>query len=125
MSHLCHAPDCKREVPARMFCCPWHWAQLPSKVMDAIWREYSEGQEISKRPTRRYLAVQQLACAYFVFKPNSEKAVLKALPYIGAALAHAKECVAEGLGDPLEGLIPKEWPTKPSLKKARGKAKAL
>jgi len=92
--------------------------------MDAIWREYIEGQEISKRPTHRYLAVQQLACAYLVFKPNSEKAVLKTLPYISKALAHAKAAVAEGLGDPLEGLIPKEWPMKP-VKKSRSKAKTL
>jgi len=92
--------------------------------MDAIWREYREGQEIDKRASRRYIAVQQLACAYLVFKPNSEKAVLKALPYIGAALEHGKKCVEEGLGDPLEGLIPKEWPTKPP-KKARTKAKTL
>lgn len=124
MSHLCHAPGCKREVPPRMFCCPWHWSVLPSKVQAAIWREYQEGQEISKRASLRYLAVQQLACAYLVFKPNNEKSVLKALPYIAAALGHAKKAIAEGLGDPLEGLIPKEWPTKPMVK-ARARAKAL
>jgi hypothetical protein len=92
--------------------------------MDAIWREYTEGQEISKTPSRRYMAVQQLACAYLVFKPNNAKAVLKALPYIAKAFEHSKKCIAEGLGDPLEGLIPKEWPTK-TVVKAHAKAKRL
>lgn len=124
MSHTCHAPGCNRLIPPKMFICRGHWFALPNRMRDAIWREYREGQEIDKRPSVRYLAVQQLACAHLVFRPNDEKAVLKALPYIGSALEYAKEAVAEGLGDPLEGLIPKEWPTMPVVK-ARGKAKTL
>jgi hypothetical protein len=124
MSHTCHAPDCKRLVPARMFACPWHWAQLPGKIQDAIWNEYREGQEISKRVSWRYAAVQRLACAYLVFEPHSEAAVLKAFPYLAEAVRYSKEAIKDGQGDPLEGLIPKEWPTMPVVK-ARGKAKTL
>jgi len=107
-----------------MFACTGHWFALPNRIRDAIWREYREGQEIDKRPSTRYLAVQQLACAYLVFRPNDEKAVLKALPYISGALECAKKAIESGDGDPLEGLIPKEWPMMPVVK-ARGKAKTL
>lgn len=141
MSHTCHAPDCNRIVPARMFACKFHWYKLPKKIQDAIWDEYRNGQEITKRPTFRYMAVQRLACAYLVFEPHSEKAVRKALPYLAEAIRYQKAAIEAGLGDPLENLIPKEWPTKESLekaatrpaarlgkppvKKARGRAKTL
>ncbi len=124
MSHTCHAPGCKRLIPPRMFACTGHWYALPSRIRNAIWNEYREGQEIDKKPSVRYLAVQQLACAYLVFRPNDEKAVLKALPYISGALECAKKAVESEEGDPLEGLIPKEWPMMPVVK-ARGKAKTL
>lgn len=124
MSHTCHAPGCNRLIPPRMFACTGHWFALPNKMRDAIWREYREGQEIDKRPSVRYLAAQQLACAHLVFRPNDEKAVIKALPYISGVLECAKKAIADGLGDPLEGLIPKEWPTMPVVK-AQGKAKTL
>src|SRR5262245_62012815 len=110
MSHTCHAPGCKRLVPPKMFACKPHWFALPQKIRDAIWREYQRGQEISKRPTYRYMAVQRLACAYLVFKPHDEKAVLDTLPFIGEAMRYAKEAIAAGQGDPLEGLVPKEMP---------------
>jgi hypothetical protein len=111
-----------------MFGCPWHWAQLPKKIQDAIWREYRNGQEISKRVSWRYMAVQRLALAHLVFKPGSERAVLKTLPYVADALRYSKAAIAEGLGDPLEGIIPKDWPIKPKLKplkKARARSKTL
>lgn len=108
-----------------MFACKPHWFALPKKIRDAVWREYRPGQELTKDPSLRYLAVQRLACAYSVFRAYDEKAVLEALRYVGEAITVAKEAEARGLGDPIEGLIPKEWPTKPSVKKARAKAKAL
>lgn len=124
MNHTCHAPGCKRLVPASMFACKWHWRLLPKKIQDAIWREYRSGQEIDKKPSLRYLAVQRLACAHLVFKPYDEKAVLAMLPYMAEAVRYAREAIKAGLGDPLEGIVPKEWPTKP-VKKARAQAKTL
>lgn len=112
MSHTCHAPDCNRRVPPRMLMCAPHWGALPAKIQRAIWREYRRGQEIDKNPSLRYLAVQRLACAYSVFKPNDEAAVLAALPYLGEALRYARIATEQGHGDPLEGLTP-DWPAKP------------
>jgi len=110
MSHTCHAPHCTRQVPPHMFACRTHWFALPPKIRSAIWREYRPGQEITKTPSLRYLAVQRLACAYSVFKPHDEKAVLEVFPYLAEAVSYAKKAVAAGLGDPLEGLVPAEWP---------------
>ena len=98
MSHTCHAPDCKRLVLPRMFACKEHWDALSQNLRDAIWREYRNGQERDKRPSLRYLAVQQLACAHFAFRPFDEGAARRALPYIEGALAFRKRAIAEGLG---------------------------
>jgi hypothetical protein len=128
MTHTCHAPGCKQLVPPRMFMCRLHWFALPQKIRDAIWREYRPGQELDKDPSLRYLAVQRLALAYSVFRPHDEKSVLGALSYSVEAMRYGKKAVEEGLGDPLEGLIVKDWPPKPKLKpvkKARARAKTL
>jgi len=101
-----------------MLGCPWHWRALPKKIQDAVWREYRAGQELDKKPSLRYLSVQRLALAHLVFKPDSEKAVLKALPYLAQAVRYSKAAVAAGLGDPLENMVPKEWPTKPVKRSA-------
>jgi hypothetical protein len=61
MTHHCHAHGCNRSVPPRMFACREHWFALSKEMQDAIWREYRSGQEVDKRPSLRYLAVQQLA----------------------------------------------------------------
>lgn len=123
-AHTCHHPHCGLRVPPSMLACRRHWFELPQKIRDAIWREYRRGQEIDKNPSSRYLAVQRLACAHWLFKPHSETAVLEMLPYVGEAMTFRKEAIAEGLGDPLEGLIPDHWPT-PSKKKAPPKLRVV
>lgn len=123
MSHTCHAPGCDRLVPPQMWGCPTHWFALPQKIRKAIWREYRPGQERDKDPSLRYLAVQRLACAYSVFRAHDEKAVLAAFGHIAAAMGYAKECVEAGLGDPIDGLILKDWPE--PMKKVRARAKYL
>lgn len=110
MSHTCHAPDCTRPVPARMWGCRQHWFALPLKIRNAIWREYRPGQENDKRPSVRYLAVQRLACAHSVFKPDDEEAALRALVYLQEAVRYQREAIKEGLGDPLANLIARDWP---------------
>ncbi len=123
--HLCHAPGCNKEVPPAMFACKPHWFALPKKVRDAIWREYRTGQEIDKQPSLRYMAVQRLACAHLMFKPHDEKAVLDTLPYIAEAMTFQRKAIAEGLGDPLEGLIPDHWPSPKTVVKARPRLRSI
>lgn len=57
MSHTCHWPGCKREVPPKMWGCRAHWFTLPADLRAAVWREYRPGQEIRKDPSEAYLAV--------------------------------------------------------------------
>ena len=105
MRHTCHAPGCNRSVPAKMWGCPTHWFALPVKIRNAIWREYRPGQENDKQPSLRYLAVQRLACAHSVFKPDDEEAAFRTLTYLAAALGYRKGAIEAGLGDPLDGLV--------------------
>ena len=73
-------------------------------MRDAIWREYRPGQESDKRPSLRYLAVQQRAVGEVVFRPHDEQAALLAAPYLIASETYRAKCIKDGLGDPLEGL---------------------
>lgn len=59
--HTCHAKGCTRPVPPKMFMCKGHWFSLPKPMRDAIWAAYRPGQEITKTPSREYLAVAREA----------------------------------------------------------------
>jgi hypothetical protein len=37
MSHTCHWPDCRKEVPPAMWGCKQHWFALPKPLRDRIW----------------------------------------------------------------------------------------
>jgi hypothetical protein len=87
-----------------MFMCKPHWFGLPAAVRSAIWREYRPGQENDKAPSERYLAVQRWAVGLTAFKPNDEQAAAVSAPYLLAAQEHRRNCIAAGLGDPLDGL---------------------
>lgn len=104
MTHTCHAPGCSRSVPPKMFACRNHWYALPKPIRDAIWFEYRSGQEQDKRPSFRYLAVQQWACGYLAFRPDDESAALEALEYLKNAVRWARRAIEAGAGDPLVGL---------------------
>jgi len=56
MSHTCHWPGCRREVPPAMWGCKVHWFKLPKHLRNEIWRTYVPGQEITKTPSTEYLA---------------------------------------------------------------------
>jgi hypothetical protein len=56
-------------------------------MRDAIWAEYTAGQERTKMPTVRYLAVQQRAIGEVAFKPNDEDAAANA-----ASAIHLRRC---------------------------------
>ncbi len=68
MKHLCHAEGCSLPVPPAMFVCRKHWQRLPKVFQEAIYREYRKGQEISKTPTSRYIAVQRAAVSILAKK---------------------------------------------------------
>lgn len=106
MAHTCHAHECSHAVPPKMLMCAKHWRALPAKVQRAIWREYRSGQERDKSPSVRYLAVQRLAVMHSAFKPNDEAAALVCANYLREAIAFQQAAIAEGAGDPLEGLVP-------------------
>ena len=104
MNHTCHAYGCTTIVPPRMFCCRSHWAALRPVLQAAIWREYKSGQERTKTPSVRYLAVQQRAVAELAFKPYDEEAGRIAAEYLWKSEEFRGRAIAAGLGDPLIGL---------------------
>lgn len=104
--HTCHASGCEREVPPAMFMCRAHWYSLRAPMRAAIWREYRPGQEVDKRPSYRYLAVQQRAVGEVAFRPNDERAAAAAAPHLIKSEHFRARAIAAGLGDPLEGLAP-------------------
>lgn len=61
MSHTCHWPGCKKEVPPEMWGCKPHWFTLPPEIRRNIWTNYVKGQEITKDPSPAYIAVAREA----------------------------------------------------------------
>lgn len=55
MSHTCHWPGCKVEVPPKLWGCKQHWFKLPVELRSKIWKHYRPGQEIDKKPSGAYL----------------------------------------------------------------------
>lgn len=87
-----------------MFACREHWYDLPKKLRDAIWREYRDGQEVDKRPSARYLAVQTVARARLAFKPNDEAAALLCAELLLEANVHRTHAIRADMGDPFSGI---------------------
>lgn len=57
MTHHCHWPNCNTPVSPKMWGCKKHWFTLPKRLRDRIWATYVPGQEISKTPSKEYIAV--------------------------------------------------------------------
>lgn len=55
--HTCHWPECQRQIPAALLMCTGHWFTLPQSLRDKVWEEYRPGQEIDKKPSRKYILV--------------------------------------------------------------------
>lgn len=55
--HTCHWPGCSRVVSPAVWGCRPHWYKLPHWLRTKIWHAFRAGQEISKTPSREYLAV--------------------------------------------------------------------
>ena len=105
--HACHAHGCSVQVPPELFMCRRHWYSLRKPLRVAIWREYRPGQEISKDPSPRYLAVQRLAIAEVAFKSHDEGAARIAAPYLLESERWRRYAIEAGYGDPLVGLVPR------------------
>ena len=60
MKHLCHWPGCAKPVPPKMWGCREHWFSLPMDLRFRIWDTYVPGQEISKTPSKDYLAAARM-----------------------------------------------------------------
>jgi len=88
--------------------CRRHWFALRSHVRGAVLREYRPGQERDKKPSLRYLAVQQRAIGELAFKPHDEKAAHDSSSYLVRAEIARALCIAHGGGDPLEELTTNE-----------------
>lgn len=60
--HLCHARNCDKLVPRKMFMCKAHWSMVPKDLQRKIWAEYQPGQEqLQVLPSEEYLAVTREA----------------------------------------------------------------
>lgn len=44
MSHACPRPECSRTVPDDLFACRPDWYALPSRLRDAIWSAFRDGE---------------------------------------------------------------------------------
>lgn len=82
-----------------MLCCKSHWYALPKPLRDAIWDEYTSGQENTKTPTLRYLAVQRLSIAFL-----ARADVVVHAELMTAARKWRKRAIDLGQGDPFIGL---------------------
>ena len=110
-AHHCHAHGCETPCEPARFCCPKHWYSLRDEMKRAIWREYRNGQELTKTPTTRYLAVQQRAVGEIaMYKPKrasglatwSRAACVEiAVPYFLNSERWRALAIERGDGDPL------------------------
>jgi hypothetical protein len=51
-------------VPPSRWGCKLHWFKLPKRLRDRIWQTYQPGQEITKDPSRQYLAAARAVQAW-------------------------------------------------------------
>lgn len=62
--HRCHWPGCNVEVPPSLWGCKPHWKLLPQRIRSAILKAYRPGQEVTKDPSRDYIAAAAEARAW-------------------------------------------------------------
>lgn len=60
MKHTCHWDGCNKTCPPKMWGCKDHWFTLPKFLRDRVWASYVPGQEITKTPSFKYLAIAML-----------------------------------------------------------------
>lgn len=97
MAHECHADGCFEPIPPKMLFCPPHWRQTPKWLKQRVWLEYREGQEKDKRPSARYMAVQQFAVAMLAFRDLET-----AIGYLDNSERWRQRAISSRAGDPYE-----------------------
>lgn len=80
MTHTCHWPGCTRRVPPARWGCRPHWYRLPLRLRNLIWREYRPGQEVTKTPSREYIAAAKEVQAWIAEHTASRSADAEASP---------------------------------------------
>lgn len=71
--NFCKWPDCRRQVPARLFACRDHWFTLPSSTRRDILRAYVPGQELTGSLSVEYIAAVKAAMNWISRRtPTSE-----------------------------------------------------
>lgn len=78
--------------------CRLHWSMLPTPLQQAVYREYREGQERSKDPSARYLAVAYHCIALVAEK---EGYALQAAQFNEFSMEFREQTINDGTGDPL------------------------
>lgn len=81
MNHTCHADNCKRSVPPKMFMCLPHWNMVPKFAQNDIWKTYRRGQEIDKNPSSQYIKATQVARMFVAMREKgfSESEIIECL----------------------------------------------
>lgn len=65
-NHTCHWPGCFARVKPQFWGCTSHWYSLPRELRAMIWATYNPGQEITKTPSARYLAVAEKVSIWII-----------------------------------------------------------
>lgn len=95
MKHHCHWDGCKISVPPKMWGCKKHWFTLPKLLRAKVWTYYVPGQEITKIPSREYLAVvHAIDCwvkNYTAATTEAEKTALRKFSVCSLLLAEGAE----------------------------------
>lgn len=55
--HHCHWPGCEERVAPAVWGCRKHWYRLPIGLRNKVWAAFRPGQEQTKTPSARYIAV--------------------------------------------------------------------
>lgn len=113
--HECHAVGCGKRCPPRMLFCGPHWRMVPRKTQITVWNEYRPGQEVDKKPSLAYLAIQQTAVAQVAEKEGRPEAA--ALYENALRFALRAQKAGENFHQP-----PKHPTTRPSLPRMPGQA---
>lgn len=71
--HTCHARNCSKEIPPRMFMCFRHWRMIPRRMQTALWDVYVPGQEARKDPTDEYLLIARDLIDYVAKKEGIDE----------------------------------------------------
>lgn len=88
-----------------MLMCRGHWFSLSKRTQRAIWREYREGQEIDKKPSLRYLAVQRWSVGEAILRERKGEGIEVALVYLVEALKYRAHAITRNQGDPLPWML--------------------